>query len=343
MITYNSENALLFMIPPQDGCTIPTLKEVVLSSLGGYGTGLSVFGTHNYGKNGEKYPGVFVKTSTNSFGILLGDEFQPQIYRGQNNDYPSFSSSYDRLTTEVERVIAGIKREEFRQFFMQTPYYKRCREFSVLDCNYDFDFEAIFQHYGFKSSYVDITKNLLVALFFAYTYYSKEDEKYHPIENFNDYAPYLYVSNISAINNGESVSSISLQMVNRPINQMAMALKTDGTDLKECFKKYELPKDPYIALDIFEKFNHGLALFPEEPISETVNSILKSNELNREITEKLCNDKSLINELEKQNYILSDIKWPVTEETRCRINDEINRFLIPFLTRMAYRRVSQMA
>ena len=348
MITYNSENALTFTIPNQDGCTLPTLKEIQSSSFGGYGTGISSFGIQNCGRNGEQFPGVLLKTKQNAFGVLLGDEFQPQVYRGQNKKYLSFSSSYDRLTNELDRVIVKVRREEFKQFFIQTPYYKRCRDFSVLDCKYDFDFEAIFQHYGFKAKYVDITKNLMVALFFSYTYYSEEDEKYYPIHDFNAYSPRLYVSVISAIDSGNSVCPISLQMVRRPINQMAMALNTDGKDLKVYFHEYELPKDAFIAQDIYERFNHGNVLFPNEPIAEVASAIKKSKEINFGIFKQVCfenflDENEIMHELKIQNYSFSDIKWDVNEAMRLWINDDIDKNILSFLDAMGYRRVSPMA
>ena len=79
MITYNSENALIFNVPYQYGCTLPSLKDVQSYSFGGYGTGISAFGVQQ-GAQGSQSPGIFIKTAPDTWGILLGDEFQPQIY-----------------------------------------------------------------------------------------------------------------------------------------------------------------------------------------------------------------------------------------------------------------------
>ena len=121
MITYNSENALIFNVPYQYGCTLPSLKDVQSYSFGGYGTGISTFGVQQ-GAQGSQSPGIFIKTAPDTWGILLGDEFQPQIYRGQNQDFPSFKSSYDRLDGEENKILALSQREEFRKVFVQTPY-----------------------------------------------------------------------------------------------------------------------------------------------------------------------------------------------------------------------------
>lgn len=70
MITYNFDNALLFIVPPQDGVSIPSLQEVQSYSFGGYGTGISFVGAQQsdwYGQGGDSqmFPGVFVKMMEN--------------------------------------------------------------------------------------------------------------------------------------------------------------------------------------------------------------------------------------------------------------------------------------
>lgn len=342
MITYNSENALIFNVPYQYGCTLPSLKDVQSYSFGGYGTGISAFGVQQ-GAQGSQSPGIFIKTAPDTWGILLGDEFQPQIYRGQNQDFPSFKSSYDRLDGEENKILALSQREEFRKVFVQTPYYTRCRNFSVYDCKYEFDFEAIFQHYGFKSSYIDITKELMVALFFAYTY--TENGVYHPVQDFSKYNPTLYISYISEIQKKESVHPITLQMVKRPVTQMAMAINTNKDDLKKYFEKYELPKNPMIAIDIFEKFKHGEALFPKEPIADIANQILASNELNTDVVKNVCQENSVCFEvvkieLESRNYVFSNIDWQINEAMRVWMNSDIDEMWLPFLDQISKRRRS---
>ena len=96
MITYNNENALTFIIPPQQGCSIPDIDEVQSYSFGGYGSGISFIGVQQNIPQ-ELALGTFVKIASGKWGVLLGDEFQPQVYRGQNKDFPSFSSSFARF------------------------------------------------------------------------------------------------------------------------------------------------------------------------------------------------------------------------------------------------------
>lgn len=342
MITYNSDDALTFTVPVQSGCTLPTLSEVQSYSFGGYGSGISAIGIQ---QSAKKSLAIFVKTSSNTWGVLLGNEFQPQIYRGQNKDFPMFSSSYARLSNDFSRMIAQIQREEFREFFVKTAYYKRCREFSVLDCKYDFDFEAIFQHYGFASLYIDITKDLLTALFFAYTY--TKDGHYYPCENFDEYNPTLYVSFIFPLEkkSRKTVVPISFQTLGRPLKQMAMALDAKEIDYKPYFAKYSLPKDPYIAIDVYEKFSGGDALFPKEPVADTAKMILISKELNSKLVRRICSENNVDAdafeaELLANNYNVSEIEWSVTDDMNVYMNDEIDRLWLPLLDSISLRRTS---
>lgn len=250
MITYNSENALIFNVPYQYGCTLPSLKDVQSYSFGGYGTGISAFGIQQ-GAQGSQSPGIFIKTAPDTWGILLGDEFQPQFYRGQNHD-------------------------------------------------------------------------------------------------FSKYNPTLYVSYISEIQKNANVHPMSLQMVKRPVTQMAMAINTNENDLKVYFEKYELPKNPMIAIDIYEKFRHGEALFPREPISDIANQILVTKELNEDVVKKVCQESSVCfedvkREFESRNYMFSNIEWQINEDMRLWMNSDIDEKWLPFLEQISRRRCSPIA
>lgn len=137
-------------------------------------------------------------------------------------------------------------------------------------------------------------------------------------------------------------------MVGRPIRQMAMALNAQNKDLKPFFQKYELPKDTFIAIDIYEKFQQGNTLFPIEPIAEIAKQILSAKEVNTEIAKQICSknnfeEDKFFTKLKNHGYILSDIKWNVDEQMRVQINDEIDSYLLSLLNRMGLRGLSPAA
>lgn len=146
--------------------------------------------------------GCFVKVD-NRAKIMLGNELDLRIFRGQNKPYPLIPS-FQRLD-EVHRCIAYIKREEFKAFFKLTPYFQILSKMSILGTYFEFDLDAIAQHYGFATNYLDITTNEQVARFFAYTYY--KNGKYYPIADFKGYKPTLYTT-LSIIFYGNSKSLV---------------------------------------------------------------------------------------------------------------------------------------
>ena len=161
---------------------------------------------NNWGaySDSTRFDGIYVEINTNQFGVILGEEFNPFIYRGQNKDFPTFKASADRYDLSepvimTTKCIDYVKKQEFLDLFKITPYYERCQKFRVLNCGFKFDLEAVAQHYDFVSHYLDITRDLMVALFFAYTYKDKESGNYYPITNFEEFSPTLYIGNLSKI------------------------------------------------------------------------------------------------------------------------------------------------
>jgi len=139
--------------------------------------------------------GLFMKTSDKTFRIMLGNEANPFLYRGENNINDKFLPSFQRPMDEKERIIEWIRKEQFKKAFKKTPYFNRLSQMEVYGNKFEFDLEALAQHYEFKTNYLDVTRNREVAEFFAYTYLD-EDKRYQPISDFTQYKPCLYLLNM---------------------------------------------------------------------------------------------------------------------------------------------------
>ena len=132
----------------------------------------------------------------------------------------------------------------------------------------DIDAEAIAQHYGFASNYLDLTRDENVAKFFAYTYEDKETGGYKLIENFEQYSPTLYKANIIDIYKKYGCEPIGFQPFLRPIKQWALAVNLGANykGAKGLFERYKLT-DTEEAKRIFDYFKGGELLFPKEPMT----------------------------------------------------------------------------
>lgn len=292
----------------------------------------------------KTFNGSFTQSKPDKFRVIIGSEFNPIIYRGQNNDYPFMSSSkrYELFdgNERVRHSIEWIKKQEFIRLISITPYIKRAKEFKVLDYTYDIDTEAIAKHYNLTSDYLDVTRDLMTALFFAYTYYNSEQGKVLPLPAFDYNTPYLYVGDIKELYDKaqDSVMDIGFQPVPRAKAQKAMSINVSGNFdyIKSLFKKIELPKNPAIAKYVYNKFEEGRLLFPEDYATECANQVKESKILQNDLFIKYCeetktDDVWLKGEYKKLGYQLISYSYEISEQARQRADKEVDEHIIPFL------------
>ena len=263
-------------------------------------------GITDFNPDGKMPWGMRYKISDQEFGILAGKSLNPFIYRGENKEYKRFTPSSQRGSYTI--LDMKIK-DMFKELYRDTLYYKfanSCKD--SFGYSMQVDFEAIAQHYGFKTNYVDITRIRDVAEFFAYTYY--DHGTYYPITDFSEYCPCLYTADLHDFYREKlnSIKLISGQIALRPCSQRAMAIDNfDGYDCKSLFKKEILPKDKKIAEEIYER-NYNL-LFPEGDILKEIADMLLSVIVDYELEELLHDCKSYLNEFSNIRKMDRDIEW----------------------------------
>ena len=303
--------------------------------------------------NPTRFDGVFIENNPEEFGVILGHEFSPFIFRGQNKDYPQFIPTANRYKLQEEdgqlkHCIDWVKKQEFLQLFKNTPYFERCQKFRVLNCKFKFDLDAVAQHYEFMSHYIDITKDLFVALFFVYTY--QKDGQYYPINDFENYSPTLYIGNLAKIYKQypECLKVIGFQALLRPHLQKAMAIEIKKEYvIKPLFEKIELPKNYAFACEVFNKTNGGKNLFPNDFISNVALQIKREKMFNIEYLKEYCNlykqdFNQFAKKLENKGYSTTRESWQIPMHTWYKINREIDDKIIPYLNdRIAFRGICE--
>ena len=290
------------------------------------------------------FNGSFVQSTENKFRIIIGGEFNPIIYRGQNNDYPFMPSSkrYELFdgNERVRHSIEWAKKKEFTKLLSATPYIKRAKEFKVLDFSYEIDMEAIAKHYNLVSDYLDITRDLMTALFFSYTYYDKKQEKLLPLPAFEYNTPYIYVGNLKELyfKAPVSIKHIGFQPMPKAKSQQMMSINvSENFDyIKNLFKKIELPKNPAIAKYVYNKFEGGRLLMPEDYASKLALQVKHSKSLLVDLVEQYCEETKtdkvwLLSEYENLGYELVNNLCEISQDAINIINKEIEEDIIPFL------------
>lgn len=288
--------------------------------------------------------GVFTEVKPNKFGIILAPEFSPLIFRGQNNDYPFMPASQRyELSDGKERIrhsIDWIKKQEFIKLISNTPYYTRAQLFKILDYNYEMDMEAVAKHYNYVSDYLDVSRNMMIAYFFAYTYVDNEKNQLLPIEDFEKYSPTLYIGNIKKLHDNypKSVSKMGFQTMLRSKAQSTMSIDVseNADGIKDTFIKIELPKNPIVAKNVFAQYEGGNLIFPADYATRCAVQVRSHKTIQEEFIYKYCEETStdsnwLINEYKKMGLEIINQDWDIPEQARYIINREIDEYIIPFL------------
>lgn len=346
MAIIQSEDGYITFSIPTDAknpdIVLPTLSEII-DLMNDEELAHSLINRHGLVTNNE-VQGTFVEMKPNKFGIMLGQEFNPLIFRGSNNDYVFMPNSQRyELADGQERIrhsIDWIKKHEFLKLVSNTPYCTRTQRFKVLDYNYEVDLEAIAKHYNYMSDYLDITRNMMVAYFFAYTYLDSERNQVLPIDNFEKYSPTLYIGNLKELKKQtpKTVEKIGMQPVLRAKVQQSMSINVaeDGEKIKSLFKKIELPKNPAVARNIFAQFEGGKLLFPADYMTRCAVQIREHGTLQEEMIERYCDETKtditwLRSEYKKMGFELINQPWDIPEQAKYMINREIDEFIIPYL------------
>lgn len=291
------------------------------------------------------------------FKIMLYETLSGDMgyYRGQNQNYPKFKTSWQKQDSPLKKCIAWIAKEEFLDWFQRTPYFTYFAnqiEFSYnknlpegQGAKFAFDFEAIAQHYGFATNYLDITTKRDIAEFFAYTYWDKENRMYKPIEDFTKFHPVLFSflggENIMNPYN-KDIRIVGFQPLVRPICQFAMAINLENTniDYNKEFFKIDLPQEKKRAFEIYDKYEGGKQLFPDDYATQAADMINDKLEygrnINHDIFLKYCktfnqNPRDIANRLMSKGYIITNIGIQIKDETIQSMQKHIEEKLVPWI------------
>jgi hypothetical protein len=301
------------------------------------------------------FVGEYIRTEKNKFRIFPNASFNPLIYRGENKLYRNFIPSLLRIPVDsIEHAIEWTKKYEFIDLVktgLHNTYLTSKDNFSILDCSFDIDLEAIAQHYEFSTNYLDFSTDMVTSMFFAYTQ-CLEPGKYEPILDFENYSPVLYIGDLKKLfreTDGKILKIIGIQPAKRPTVQRALAFEfNDGENvLNSLFKKVELPKLREMAIGIYEHFNRGDALFPKDDIYTEFSKRIRDKYIVSEHIDLYCDkfgkDRNDIQDrLIKNEYEITNRKIVWSQNDFGFMNYEIHELLLPWMYQnIGYRGTSE--
>ena len=211
------------------------------------------------------------------------------LFRGQSKFYDPSTPSLLRKT-EGRFVVENIFYEEFVLALKDHPLIRMlwngvelCGHRYFFDVNY----YGLAQHYGLKTSVMDLTSDLEVAKFFAVTDYDEKKNSYKPVLDDSRYGVLYYWDNVRnplAFQpvTGGNLSNIGLQVFPRSGMQSGFLFSMfRGQNFNDCpFVKYKLFRhDAAISKQIFKNVRKGKLYFPEDELSSLTQRIKKSKVL----------------------------------------------------------------
>lgn len=216
-----------------------------------------------YRQNGE---GTFEAVLTNR-----GDEkcLIPEVgtlhylFRGQNEEVkPCIPSLYRGNPTDLDIFVERMRLVVFKRLLASHPVIKGF----FRKHNFKVDVEGLAQHYGLKTSVLDLTSNLDVALFFATCWFNKDTGDYYYYDDGKEHNAILYVFHPLLDNEpnpstneenymNHNITPIGLQAFPRPGEQQGYALHiAKGNSTKSWIYRFTFScKDSKYYYDLFKK------------------------------------------------------------------------------------------
>ena len=132
----------------------------------------------------DPYYDGYVMKYPDPVGVVIRQPRRKYYYRGESQLYPTTMSTLGRLVhetksaqgKEVEKLVADIK---LHQFVRQICRYENVKAFENLGITVQY--QAIAQHYGFRTYMMDITSDFEVALFFACCKFDSRTRSWRPL------------------------------------------------------------------------------------------------------------------------------------------------------------------
>lgn len=251
------------------------------------------------------------------------------FYRGQNQYYDQCLPSLFRgeeKDIEKDWLLSRLQMGELRRCLLSHPVIWDIviSRFSYQDKMHNIQIpvhlEGIGQHYGIKTSLLDITADKWVAAFFAVT--KVKDGVYQPINTHNEEDPkygVFYRYSWMLPNGGmrkDDIQAIGVHYFNRPGRQSALAI---NLDMKKDFHQVEGVEKIFFRHDntateiIYDLSHQGRRLFPQDTLASIMDDFVKGNTFSSEAVEwcrttyfPFMDEKGFFEMVKGEGYSISD-------------------------------------
>lgn len=288
-----------------------------------------------------------IKVSENHLALIPGPEFSSILYRGQNAFHSVCKPTIHRPMRKSAKLIALLKKTEFIETIQSNPFVHLLQDISITpfpnkQYGIKIDFEALAQHYEFKTNHLDLTRSKEVAMFFASTLYDSKTRSFSPFTEDREVVLYKYNIQLALILNEGTLNPIGFQPLPRPNLQKAFSIAFDKNinfnDSKIVnYDRIIVSKEE--SKRLYEMFEGGMKLFPQDMFDEFAYEILDSDSIPIDVIEMYSsrfriNKKIILNCLKEESYsvrqnmttfrgIDNELLSQIHEKTILELNDRI--------------------
>ena len=277
-----------------------------------------------------------IKVSDDKYRVLVATNPDGYLYRGDNNEWFMNLSEEEKVLHNRDiksNLIPGLKRFKnkemtaaqwartnmFIEWLKQSSYYSYLSQVKFGNLYFDPDLEAIAQHYGFCTNYLDFTTDINVAGFFAYT--KLVNGKYEPLTDFKVH-PKLYRIKMCdlAKNNPNSFKIVGFQCAGRAIAQQAFAIDFSKEINLEGMEEIILEDNPEKAIEIYNYYHQGNDLFSNDLLTNITNHVFKNKKeisigsIIKYAQKEKISAPVLIRKLSKEYKIIEETKRPTEQD-----------------------------
>lgn len=253
------------------------------------------------------------------------------LFRGESEFHPQCKPNLFRNPRKKYFLDSMIYGDEMVRVILSHPLVQLLDLGVKLDSSvyrFEMNLYGLLQHYYNKSSLLDLTSDIDVALFFATQKYDWESDKYTPIIDENHEVGILYFYEIDVNRdfqqqpNGEQLSTIGLQVFPRSGRQKGflynLNIHSNFNDLPQ-LKAFRFKHNAVIAQEISEQMNCGEKLFPHDILKAHWRSHIRR-------TDVVSKDAIMINLTRNPNETFESIEAKLKQEYCISTEDYIPFF-----------------
>lgn len=285
----------------------------------------------------EGYYLLMTSDSANDEVELMPTSRTPMVfYRGQNKFFPHCVSSLCReKDTEKELMRSRLQICELQLCLISHPVIW---DFIIKRFSYDnklFDIkipvhiEGLAQHYGIKTTLLDLTADKWVAAFFATTIY--KNGIYSPVDTSDEKCPkygvfyrYRWALPTGNVRNND-IHAIGIQYFNRPGKQSAIVMNLpDGKDFNQVdgVERIFFRHDLSLSKLVYDLSQQSRKFFPDDLLANMMCDFLNKPLFSLEAAE-LCRTKYYPRKNKEDYYrAISNCGFMISEHSQLSFNQE---------------------